>query len=251
METKEMRLHGLFAGLLIVFLAVLAVALAFCPRTLTMNQGQNEDTIQVTGSYAMDAMPDEAYVYVRIETLDADPKAAQDKNKETANNVIDALKKLGVKKEDIETTQYNLEEQREWVKDTYKLLGYKQINVFKVTTKDLESTGNIIDTAVDAGANKIDSVSFGLSKEGKSKINAEVLVNAAQNARSKAEALADSLDAKLDDVSTISESNIDYGDNYYPRYAMDSEKAMGGAPTPISPTQVTVSATVNVVFGIE
>ena len=196
-------------------------------------------------------MPDEAEVYIRIVNEGADAEAVQDENKEMTNSVISALKAKGVRSDEIETSRYSLNPRYNWDKGVREITGYEAQHVLKVTTTDLEEIGELIDSAVAAGANSIQDIQFTLSESAEKKFNKEALEKASGNAKDKADAIADSLDVKIVKLSRVSESSVGYASYRYdyPMMAMAEDEAMaGGAPTPISPEKVTVRASVTLIY---
>ena len=119
----------------------------------------------------------------------------------------------------------------------------------KITFDDLDGVGDVIDAATNAGATRIQGVSFVLSDEKKEEANTRALELAAENAQDKAEALAGALGVNMGEAMTISETNyffsprpMDYGFGV-------AESAM--QKTDILPQDVTISLSVTVVFEIE
>lgn len=243
--------------ILAVGLVIVALVLAFSSRS-TVNvasSGQlQKNTVSVSGQAEMSVDPDQAELYVKIETTKTTAKPAKDENSETSEAVESALRKQGVKKEDIETHRYSIRPNYRYDRDDGQshLTGYTVTNVLKVTTNDMEDIGDIIDAAVDAGANGFEQITFGLSDEKQKDVNAAVLLKASDEAKDKAESLAKNLDVSLGKLSSISESNFYYAPYAYPM--ADVEQAvMAGAKAAVSinPQDVTVRATVNLAYEIE
>ena len=119
--------------------------------------------------------------------------------------MVRALKKEGVKDKDIETSQFSIYPRYEYEevveinlrKSNQILSGYEVVNVLKVTTQDLEKAGKLIDAAVDAGANDIERVTFGLTKEKEKEVKQQAMNLASNDAKEKAVALATNLGVAL------------------------------------------------------
>ncbi|PJB97554.1 MAG: hypothetical protein CO079_07035, partial [Nitrosopumilales archaeon CG_4_9_14_0_8_um_filter_34_10] len=117
-----------------------------------------------------------------------------------------------------------------------------------VETTKLNSLAAIIDSAVDAGVNRVDSVYFSLSPELASKLKDELLEKAVLNAKSKAEIALSPLNYKIIGVKAISLSEFSMP---YPMPMYDmaySGVAKSSAPTPIFSSDQDVNTSVNVVF---
>jgi hypothetical protein len=240
----------IFIATIIAMLALLF--LAACETRIIAPTDQQEprlNTISVQGTSEFDVTPDIAKISFRVETQSPTAQQAQNKNKDLANSVYNALYREGIREDDIETTTYRIEKIREWENEKYVEKGYRVINVFEVTTKKLESVGPLLDVGVQAGANAVESISFELSDEKNSEAKTEALQRSARNAREKAEALADGIGVRLGKVVSIQEQS------YYVRpYAMAEmdvrTMAAEAAPTPISPESVQISVQISVAFEI-
>jgi uncharacterized protein YggE len=211
-----------------------------------------KDTLSVAGQGMVTTKPDQAELYIQIESKGKTAYEAQTRNREDADRVMETLTGKGVKDDDIETTQYWLDEEREWQPDGRTIVkGYVLRHTLKVTTKDLEKAGELLDAAIRAGANGVERVSFTLSKERQKEVNAEALTAASNSAKEKARAITDALGVGLGRISAISESNVQYTPyDYHPTYAKAMDMAEAAPPTTIQPSDVTVSAYINLVFEI-
>ncbi len=241
--------------------ALIALAILFAPKPEVNVSGgsggvsADRNTISVSGQAQFDVDPDLADVYIRVKTEEPTANRAQEENARLMDTVKAALKKAGVKDDEMETTSYNLWPQQKWNPDTqeYENTGYVVQHLLKVTTEEVTTVGDLLDVAVTAGANGLDSINFRLSDEKKKDVNSEALAQASGNAKDKAEAIAQGLGVRLGDIVAVSESNVGY--NYVPRAAYDmAEAAVGGAKsfnTEISPESVSVSATIGIVYEIK
>lgn len=212
---------------------------------------QQKNTIAVTGSSDFEVAPDQAEIILTIETNADTAKAAQDQNSASVNSVIASLKSQGISKDKIETTSYYLQKREYFNPQTGKMVsqGYTQIHSMRVTVEDLEITGEIVDAATNAGANRIDGISFSLSKQKQKWANEQALKQAAENAEEKAKVLADALNVNLGKTLTISETNYIFRPVPMPYYGAVAESV--DMKTQIPSQDVTVSLTVNVIFLIQ
>ena len=229
----------------VVLIAVLFVAkLMFLPENLS-----NVKTIQSQGTAETTAQPDQAEIYARIEVIrdTADLAASDSKAKSTA--VVDAIKKFDGAT--VETTGYNINKKEDWTQDGPVFKGYVATYSLKVTTTDFNQVGKVIDAAVNNGANNIDSVQFTLSKNAEEKVRSETLKQAGENAKMKAQAVAEGLGVQLGDIVSVSESNF-YAQPYY--FAKATEAVSAGRPAAdltIEPSSITVTASINVAYKIK
>lgn len=165
-------------------------------------------TISVTGTGEVTVTPDIAYLYLGVITEKPTTIGAESANSTTINNVIAAMKKEGIKDEDIQTIDYSINPKYNYDKDTGKssIVGYTVTDTLKVTVKDISKVGKVIDTAVKNGANNSNSISFGVSDYEKHYNKA--LVNALSNAKGKVLAISGFLGLKLTTpVKVVENSN--------------------------------------------
>jgi uncharacterized protein YggE len=252
---KEIKQNQL-VNILVIGLVIVTIVLAFSSKS-TINvasSGQiQKDTVTVSGQAEMSVDPDQAELYIKIETTKTTAKLAKDENSQISSAVESALRLKGITDKDIETSRYSINPKYEYDPDTRKssITGYTVTNVLKVTTKDLNNVGDLIDAAVDAGANGFERIVFGLTDEKTKDVNAQVLLKASDEAKAKAISLAKNLNVRLGKLSSISESNFYYAPYEYARAEADFAIAKAGSAVSISPQKVEVRATVNLAYEIE
>jgi uncharacterized protein YggE len=154
-------------------------------------------TIQVDGNGEVRAKPDTAELSVAIETHAATAAESAERNASLADKVSEALKaKLGDKGK-IQTGGYSLfpdYEQRPGVENP-RIIGYRAENSISVETRDIALAGPLIDAAIAAGANRINSLNFTLKDD--TAARSEAIARASRDAQAQANALAASLGVKL------------------------------------------------------
>src|SRR5206468_9325547 len=79
------------------------------------------------------------------------------------NAVIAALKKAGIAERDLQTSNLSINPQYVYQQNLPpKLSGYQVSNQLTVTVNDLARLGPVVDATVNAGANNVSAISFGL-----------------------------------------------------------------------------------------
>jgi uncharacterized protein len=238
----KLRLRAATVGLAIVLSAFTSPASA---QTGANNFAVR--TIEVDGSGETRTSPDTADLDLAIETHAKTAEQAANLNAALATKVIDALKsKLGDKGK-ITTGGYSLNpeyDQRPSQKPT--IVGYNAQNSVTVNTGALDLVGALMDTAIAAGANRVNSLNFSVKDDTKARTAAIAI--ATRDARAQAEALAAALDVKLGKVlkaTTLSEQRPT------PLYMGRAMAMSASVATPVEPGEVTVPATVSLTFEIE
>jgi hypothetical protein len=214
------------------------------------NMKDGERTISATGNAQISVMPDKAIVYLQIQTRNESADSAKNMNSEVSQKALDALKAIGIQSSDIETENYNINPEYDWSDGKQTLLGYVASNTLKVSSTDFNNVGKIVDAAVDAGA-LVSYINFDLSNAKQNEYKAQVLANASQDAKAKAEAIANGLGKKLGGLVSVSGSDYNYMP--YPLYsrAEASGVDLKQVTTNISPQKLEVSGTVSVTYSIK
>ena len=249
MENKS----NIVLAIAVIGLVAAVLVLAYGKSNIQTTGGVQINTISVAGNGIVTTQPDEATMNIVILTVTPTAEMAQSNNAEISTKVNAALKAAGIKEDDIETTGFNLYPRYEWNPDKNKneLKGYELRNTLKVKTSDTKNVGKYLDAATNAGANTIENVYFGLSKDKEKQVNAQALKLASGMAKEKARSIADSLGVSLGDIVTVSESNVGYTPQYYPMYARGGDMmASAKEETAISPTDIEVNAYINVAYEI-
>lgn len=244
--------HNMLTMVIIIGLIIALIIVSLSNRPVVNvgeGAGVQKDTLSVSGNAELTVEPDQAVLYVTVLTEGKTAKEAQDQNKANANSVIRALILQGISDKDIETSTYNLRKKTEWDPVTRKNVdkGYMLTHTLKVTTTKIDKAGNLVDTAINAGANGVDMISFGLTKETEKKVRAEALEKASEAAKEKAESIAKSLNLRLGKITSIQESNVYYASYDYAPKAVGIEMA---GETQIQPQKVDVTSSISLVFEI-
>lgn len=174
----------------------------------------NEETVNVQGIATVDVVPDIVAVYFTVQTNASTSTQAKDENAEIVDEVITQLVREGFERKDITTQNFNIYPQYEWTEEGRKDNGYQATHTLRVEMASEESDriGEAIDAGVNAGAH-ISHLSFELSRELENTHKAQAMQYAAEDARIKAEAVADGFDKK---VGKLVSTSVDNGWGYQP-----------------------------------
>jgi uncharacterized protein YggE len=260
MEKSTTVITILAVGLVIVSLVLgysmtkeRASPLGSLEEPIVITQRSELGTISVSGTGEKTVSPDKAEVYLKIETEGKTADEAQAENRRIEKDVLSALRKAGVSDDDMETTSYYLNPRYRWDGKVNQIIGYTQYHVLKVETKNIDKVGDLIDTAVEAGANGVQNVNFDLTQEKREKVNTEVLNIAGGRALEKAKAIADGLGVKLGAVAKVSEASYNYAPMYREMAVMSAgmDEGMPAPKTEIMPQDLDVSASITVSYYLE
>jgi len=231
------KIYGIVAIILALGLVTVAV---FNP----LPQGQY-DQLQVTGTAVLKEAPDQATIYVYIETRRDTALLSQQEASSILAKVIQALEKEGIPSDKIQTDTFSIYPEYYYPVDKEPtLLGYKAVYGLKVITTDIGKTGNVIDASIKAGANRISNIEFGLSEAKMEEAKVKVIKEAVKVAQVKANAMAEAGKFRLGKISYMNESS------YYVPYTRSLDAMMKESSTVVPPEDVQISATVSVIYKI-
>ncbi|MDK2826303.1 hypothetical protein SAMN04488589_2785 [Methanolobus vulcani] len=239
------------------YLAIIALSVVLVVMSLTIyaiSQGGTEqntaDTITMGGYAEQKVVPDTASLSIGVVTQAETAKEASDENAAIMSAVISDLKDLGLEDKEIQTSYvsvypvYNYDGER-------TITGYSASNSVQVTTTKLDYLSDIIDRSTAAGANQIGSISFSVSDDMQEQLREQLVSAAVDNARSKANELAGSLDLKITGVQTASMYDNGNTPIYYTKSVVETAAMdAGGVSTPVEPGESTVSMSVQVTYYI-
>lgn len=208
-------------------------------------------TIVVSGNGEASAPPDTANLSFAIETHAKTASEAAARNAALAQKITEALKaKLGDKGK-VSTGGYSLwpvYEQHQGRQDTATIIGYNAQNSIEVETPVMNLLGELIDSAIAAGANRVNSLNLTLKND--SKARADALASASRDAQQQAQALAASLNVKLGRIITASTEGAPRPVPLVRTFA-PAASAMATFKTPVEAGDITVSSTVYLTYEIE
>ncbi|HBG10688.1 MAG: SIMPL domain-containing protein [Limnochordia bacterium] len=201
--------------------------------------------LQVSGTAVVTGDPDIAYITVGVETQNPSAEKAAQDNASIMAQVLAALREMGLTEKEVSTSGYNIWGSTQTVnRGTDKeetVTTYWVQNRINITTKNLDSVGEIVDRAVKAGANQVQGIRFDV--QDKQALQLEALKLAVQQGMGKAEAMAEAAGVTLGELVSMSESYSSYAPMV--RAVAYADAAVG---TSISPGEVEVSASVQMEF---
>jgi len=249
------------SSIIITLLAVAAVLLLLALPVAATEDSLTDHLIKTTGYGESVTTPDKVTISLGIETIDADAAKAQSENTKIMNKVINALKSAGITDENIKTNNYSMYsyEISEYNKsDKYKegTTVYKVTNTVTVISYNVSDAGKLIDVAIEAGANKVNNLEFGLSNEKKKEQRNAAIISAVKAARADADAVAYALGVKITGTGVVnldqSYDPVSYSNVSMAKLSMAEDSAVpmvaGGISTQIESGSLTTTATASIVF---
>lgn len=197
--------------------------------------------ITVVGRGETKISPDRATIQISVQTRAATASAAGAANASRQRAVLEALRKLGMSDEQLSTANYNVNpEYRYEPNRNPAIIGYTATNTIIADVRDLTKVGAVIDAALGAGANLINSLNFYASNLQQARQTA--ITAAVQTARAEAEVGARAAQGQLGGLLELS-----IGAYYAPPprpMMMKLESAALASETPVQPGMETVTVEV-------
>lgn len=229
---------------------------AGAPAATVYDGGQekpSERSITVQGQGTVSAKPDLVTLSLGVQTTGKTAMEALALNSKQMGRVIHAIQGAGIEEKNIQTSGINLYpvyEDRSLVQpgEQREIVGYRASNSVSVTVHDIDKAGSVLDVAIEAGANQVGGVNFGLSDT--DTIVTDALIAAVKNAQAKAQTIADTLGVQLGAALVVNEEWIErpQARAYFAEAeALDS----GGFSSPVRGGTVSVTAHIRVTFAIE
>ncbi len=142
-------------------------------------------TVTVTGDAVIEAAPDRAIVRIGVQTDGQTAQATLAQHEQDVQNVLTAVRRLGVADRQIEIETLSLGER--WA-DGGRRDGFTANRVVAVTVDDLRLVPDLVATAVSEGANRLDGLVYTIQDP--DRFEDQALEQAFARARVKAERLA-------------------------------------------------------------
>jgi uncharacterized protein YggE len=216
-------------------------------------------TIVVAGQAELMIPPDFATIELGVISQAPLVGDALADNSARMTRVIDAMKALGIPDKDVRTSTFVIEpkfeksESGDYDAQRFRtIVGYYISNKVSVRVRNLANVAKIIDESVKAGANASGNVGFEI--DALTQHMDEVRQKAIEDARHKAQVLADAAHMKLGPALSIVDNQSDtsydgQSRGYYGYNALETVVVTGSRlPTPIEPGLVTLMSKVTVVY---
>ncbi|WP_280587470.1 SIMPL domain-containing protein [Halorubrum sp. Boch-26] len=207
-------------------------------------------SIEVTADGESSAEPDRATIRVAVTATGDDSAAVRDELSAGDESLRAALIDWGLTEDDIRTDRYDVRESYE-TRENPDQTTYQGVHSYALTIDDVDAVGEAIDVAVDAGANEVERIEFGLSEAGEREVRAAAIENAMANADDDAAVLANASGLEVTGAYRVSTADAGVTPYRVAESAMAGGDDGGGAATGIETGDVTVRVSVNVVYGAE
>ncbi len=242
-----------------------------------------EQGINVEAEGQVNVTPDVARILLGIEVEGTDLEQLREDADGRMNDVVDALLEMGFKEADLQTVTYDIyvvDEPEEPIREVDEpaiqedpddavtdddeaddavmndeededvaVQTFRIVQLLQVKVTDIDAAGDVIDTALDSGANRVAGISFEVEDREAAVREAREL--AVEQAREKAEHLAELTGVTLGAPLWIEEWSPSGPAVRMEEPAMEMDVADDAAAPRIEPGEQTISVSVDIIYAIE
>ena len=211
----------------------------------------NPRLIRVSGNATVALAADTATLQIGVNTKKPTVQEAQKENAALMNAVLEALHAIGIEDQDIMTSQFNVSSMFDYsvssMGQEIRTQYYEVQNNVSVTVHDLTLIGQVLDAAMEAGANTSYGITFSSTKQNEAYQKA--LTRAVEDAMQKAGVLAGAAKVQLGNLVSMNATQNQYAMGGYGisnAYVYEAKSMDRG--TVITSGDITVSADVTLEY---
>ncbi|HSX08554.1 MAG TPA: SIMPL domain-containing protein [Candidatus Saccharimonadales bacterium] len=221
-----------------------------------VNSAIKTQTFQAQGTGTATATPDQSNVSFIVTKTAKTLQDAQNQANTSMNTIVSDFEKAGVTKKDIQTSNYSSYPNYDnggpntfAAPSSQTIISYTVSEDVNVTLHDNSKTTTVIDIATKDNAENISGPNLAFSDAKQQQLEDDARVQAINNAKQKAQTLANAAGIHLGKVINVQENQAA---PIYPFHPMmldaKSQAAEGSAPTQINQGQNTVTTTVTLTY---
>lgn len=255
-KSKKWLIGGVAAGALVLTAPFYSSTAAELIKPSTAqaapaDQSVARNTIVVSGEGELSVTPDIAYVTFAVQTQGKTAGEAQKANAETFAKLEKMLyETYKLDKKDVKTSGFNVSPEYSYEdKAGPKITGYTASHTLTVGYRDLNNIGALLDSASEAGVNRVNGIQFGTEKGDAYQL--QVIDKAMANAEAKAKQIAKYAGKSLKTIIHVEQSSgssvqpVQYGG-----FAMAKSADMAGG-TSIQAGELKLTGSVQVTYDFE
>lgn len=236
LNSSSLLLCGLMAPALVCAMPAEASAHAEMP------------VVTVSGEGTVSVKPDRATVSLGAWHQADTAIEAQSRVNAIIDEATKAIRELEIEGLMIQTSGLSLSPVYDYQRDREpRITGYRASINLSVRVDDIDRTGTVIDAAMKTGANQLQGVAFSLKDD--SGARRDALRRAVEDARMKAETIADALGRPLVGLVEVQEQGVSVP---VISRGVESMRSMAAdsAPTPIEAGEIEVSANLQITYNL-
>ncbi len=220
------------------------------------SSGLEQTGITVLGTGEIRIEPDTSFISLGVQHVAETAADATTALSTDSNSVVEAVKEMGVDEADIATQSLSLtpiyaQPGPDQPRDAPPAIdGYRASTTVLVTVRQIDNASAVLDAALSAGANVVNSIRFGVAET--AALEQQALDEATRDAARKAEAMATALGGKVGGLIWIVEQSSRIAEPLsISRQVVGIAEAVKSSALPIEAGQLTITATVRANFAYE
>jgi uncharacterized protein len=235
----------------LIFIAFAVYTKIFGPIPFYINSVNTTktDLFSSSGIGEVTEVPNEATINVGVTKTATTVEDAQKQTNTVANKLISDLKKMGIGQKNIKTTNYSVNPS--YTGGEIMMMpgrgnqnGYEVTQNIEVKINPIENVNKIVDLATQDGANLVGGINFTFSDELQKSLDKKATQMAVDDAKEKAQTMADSAGVRLGKIVNIVSSSS----NPRPFMMGAAQKTADETTTNVTPGQNTVSIGVTIYY---
>jgi uncharacterized protein YggE len=243
------------AQIFIVALGLLALGAVACNGDTIVQGPGVTNGINASGTGRATGTPDVAILQLGVELEQPTVEGARSAAAQALEGVLASLRGNGVAEADIQTVQFNVSPQHDFLPPAgpnepgrQVLRGYRVTNVIRAKVRTITNAGKVIDDATRAGGNAVVVRSLSFTIDDPTALREQARQDAVADARKRAEELARHGGVGLGKLLSI----VEGGSQALPQPNVVRAPSTGSDTlTPIQPGELEVVVTVNALWSIE
>ncbi len=240
MNTSKILTVAGVLGVVFFFLLLIKVLGVSYPLYVTSTNVSSE--FSVVGEGKVEVKPDTVFIDLGVSTNNsATAEDAQREMTQVNNNIIATLVKLGVAKENMQTSNFSIYPNYGPTGQT--ITGYNGNVTLTIKLTNVAQAGTVIEQATQAGANQVQNTRYEV--ENPAAYREQAREEAIKNAREQAAMLSKTLGIRLGRVTNLIEATG--GTPVYPMYDRMASGLGGGGPQ-MEPGTQTISSVVTLYY---
>jgi uncharacterized protein YggE len=252
--SKELSNLYKMLGVFLIILSILAAVYAYSEfKTLKYIGLAPQNIITISGEGKVDATPDIAKIVVTVRENAKTAKEAQEKAVKKWTAAKTAITAMGVAEKDIKTLSYTTQPRYYYPTNGKMMIdGYDAVQTTEIKVRDIDNAGKVLEAVAAAGINEVSGPDF--TVDDMTALNEEAREEAINDAKAKAEKLADQLGVDLVRIVSFSENG---NGGYMPYMAREGVMSMSmdavkvSAAPSLDPGTNEINSNVTITFEIK
>jgi uncharacterized protein YggE len=235
---------------LVAAASAICLVLVNCTVAADPRDGAMLNTVHAQGRARIEVPPDRASFTAGVETNAPEVSKAVQENNDRVRALIDAIVRAGVDRKNIRSAYVSINPEYDHAPGRQpRIVGYRVHNSVNVGVEAIAEVGKLMQVAIDAGANQVDSLSWSVSDAETARARTAGLEAAFDDAKGKARVLATRAGRTLGAALIL----VEGGDPVRPPQPMYDVRAMemNASAVPIEPGQSELVFTISAVFGLD